>query len=199
MKTKGWSRATLLLGRREEKNGRLSGGDTGSLLDKQITRVLEKVAWHSLTHGCLLIAAYRKREKRVATKRRRQGERGTKDHTLSRRKGREQKWRVAAKASIKTAYPAPLLSRPSLHRFVSAVGVAALRPIHSRHPTTFRFALENPPFIILAFVTSDFRADRSKYSYPIVRAVRRGAIRERNEGNGVRMASTLPSRSKKSS
>lgn len=94
---------------------------------------------------------------------------------MSRRKGREQKWRVAAKASIKTAYPAPLLSRPSLHRFVSAVGVAALRPIHSRHPT-FRFALENPPFIILAFVTSDFRADRSKYFYPIVCAVRRGAI-----------------------
>ena len=41
---------------------------TPSLLDKQITRVLEKVAWHSLTHGCLLIAAYRKREKKKKKK-----------------------------------------------------------------------------------------------------------------------------------
>lgn len=194
MKTKGWSRATLLLGRREEKNGRLSGGDTGSLLDKQITRVLEKVAWHSLTHGCLLIAAYRKKGWRQRGDAKVKGEQRGPHFESSKRQGAE----VEAKASIKTAYPAPLLSRPSLHRFVSAVGVAALRPIHSRHPT-FRFALENPPFIILAFVTSDFRADRSKYFYPIVRAVRRGAIRERNEGNGVRMASTLPSRSKKSS
>lgn len=72
-------------GKREGERRRMAGyrEATPSLLDKQITRVLEKVAWHSLTHGCLLIAAYRKREKRVATKRwRRQGERGTKGITL---------------------------------------------------------------------------------------------------------------------